>query len=166
MKKIVEFLKDIKYELVLIVFIIFYLIFVGQRVVVNGESMMPTYHDGQNLYVNKLTRINDKYNRFDIITFYPQGRRDYILIKRVIGLPGENIKIDEQGNILINDILLEESYGAERITEGLGTDITLKEDEYFVLGDNRNHSADSRDEAVGPINIKHIIGRVVQWKKR
>jgi signal peptidase I len=93
---------------------------------------------------------------------------DTLLIKRIIGLPGENVRIDEDGNIYINDEILEENYGKETIMpyredggENLGIaleGITLGEDEYFVLGDNRNASKDSR--FIGPVNRKDISGRI------
>lgn len=90
--------------------------------------------------------------RYEDNTFY---------IKRIIGLPGETIQIDGEGNIWINGEILEESYGREIIRDpGLAVEpITLGEDEYFVMGDNRNNSSDSRVEAVGNIHRDEIIGR-------
>ena len=84
-------------------------------------------------------------------------------IKRIIGLPGETIQIDEVGTIYINGEVLQESYGREIISEkhrGLASEpITLGEDEYFVMGDNRNNSSDSRLAEVGNIKRDQIIGR-------
>lgn len=133
--------------------------FVGQRTVVNGVSMQPTLSDGDNLIVDKLSyRFRDP-DRFDIIVF-PQGDGRYF-IKRIIGLPGENIRIDEDGSIYIDGEKLSESYGKEVIQDpGLAKDgIELGADEYFVLGDNRNDSMDSRMAEVGPIVGERIIGR-------
>ena len=118
--------------------------FVGQRTVVNGVSMQPTLSDGDNLIVDKLSyRFRDP-DRFDIIVF-PQGDGRYF-IKRIIGLPGESVRIDEDGSIYIDGEKLSESYGKEVIQNpGLAKDgIELGADEYFVLGDNRNDSMDSR----------------------
>ena len=76
-------------------------------------------------------------------------------------MPGETVRIDGDGNIYINDEVLEESYGKE-VMQSPGRayeEITLAEDEYFVLGDNRNHSSDSREPSVGNIRRQNIIGR-------
>lgn len=134
--------------------------FVGQRTRVDGRSMMNTLHDGDNLIVEKLSyRFSDP-KRFDIIVFPPTGKKEYY-IKRIIGLPGETVQIDENGNIYINGGLLEENYGAETIQNPgrAANPITLGDDEYFVMGDNRNNSKDSRSEEVGNVKRSQIIGR-------
>ena len=134
--------------------------FVGQRPRVDGRSMMNTLHDGDNLIVEKLSyRFSDP-KRFDIIVFPPTGKKEYY-IKRIIGLPGETVQIDENGNIYINGELLEENYGAETIQNPgrAAKPITLGDDEYFVMGDNRNNSKDSRSEEVGNVKRSQIIGR-------
>ena len=133
--------------------------FVGQRTVVNGVSMQPTLSDGDNLIVDKLSyRFHDP-DRFDIIVFHQEDGRYFI--KRIIGLPGESVRIDEDGFIYINGEKLQESYGKEVMRDpGLAKDgIQLGADEYFVLGDNRNDSMDSRMAEVGPIVGERIIGR-------
>lgn len=134
--------------------------FVGQRTRVDGRSMMNTLHDGDNLIVEKLSyRFSDP-KRFDIIVFPPTGKKEYY-IKRIIGLQGETVQIDENGNIYINGELLEENYGAETIQNPgrAAKPITLGDDEYFVMGDNRNNSKDSRSEEVGNVKRSQIIGR-------
>ena len=134
--------------------------FVGQRTRVDGRSMMNTLHDGDNLIVEKLSyRFSDP-KRFDIIVFPPTGKKEYY-IKRIIGLPGETVQIDENGDIYINGELLEENYGAETIQNPgrAAKPITLGDDEYFVMGDNRNNSKDSRSEEVGNVKRSQIIGR-------
>ena len=134
--------------------------FVGQRTRVDGRSMMNTLHDGDKLIVEKLSyRFSDP-KRFDIIVFPPTGKKEYY-IKRIIGLPGETVQIDENGNIYINGELLEENYGAETIQNPgrAAKPITLGDDEYFVMGDNRNNSKDSRSEEVGNVKRSQIIGR-------
>ena len=144
----------------LVAFITFLIIhFVGQRTVVNGVSMQPTLSDGDNLIVDKLSyRFHDP-DRFDIIVFPQEDGRYFI--KRIIGLPGESVRIDEDGFIYINGEKLQESYGKEVMRDpGLAKDgIQLGADEYFVLGDNRNDSMDSRMAEVGPIVGERIIGR-------
>ncbi len=134
--------------------------FVGQRTYVSGSSMENTLSDGDNLIVDKITyRFSDP-QRYDIIVF-PFHYADHVYyIKRIIGLPGETVQIVD-GDIYIDGEILRESYGREVIKDsGLATEpIELGEDEYFVLGDNRNDSTDSRDPSVGKIHRDEIIGR-------
>ena len=134
--------------------------FVGQRTVVDGRSMNATLNDRDNLIVEKLSyRFSDP-KRFDIIVFPPQGAPKEHYIKRIIGLPGETVQIDKDGNIYINGEILEENYGLETIQNpGRASEpITLGDDEYFVLGDNRNNSTDSRMEKVGNVKRETITG--------
>ncbi|MCI8528184.1 MAG: signal peptidase I [Lachnospiraceae bacterium] len=137
--------------------------YVGQRTAVEGSSMEPTLSDKDNLIVDKISYRFQEPERFDIIVFSFKYKEDTYYIKRIIGLPGETVRIDEEGNIYINDEILEESYGREVIkaeTMGLAREtIVIGEDEYFVLGDNRNNSTDSRSPLVGNVNRKDIIGR-------
>lgn len=148
---------------ILIVFVLTFLVinYVGQRTQVSGSSMESTLSDKDNLIVDKISyRFHDP-ERFDIIVFPYLHKEDTYYIKRIIGLPGETVQIDESGNIYINGSVLEESYGRE-VIENPGTAaemIQLGEDEYFVLGDNRNASSDSRDPSVGLILRENIIGR-------
>lgn len=137
------------------------LTFVGQRTQVSGHSMEPMLDDGDNLIVDKITYRFSEPKRFDIIVFPFQYKEHTYYIKRIIGLPGESVRIDENGNIFVNGEQLKEGYGAEVIQDpGLAaSEIHLGEDEYFVLGDNRNNSSDSRDPSVGNIHKKDIIGR-------
>lgn len=161
------FMKLILRLLIYVVLIcgITYLIlhYVAQRTVVDGSSMESTLHDKDNLIIDKLTyRFHDP-KRFDIIVFpYQEGKKVYY-IKRIIGLPGESVRIDTQGNIYINEKELQESYGREVMKDpGMALNgITLGKDEYFVLGDNRNDSTDSRSDKVGLVKRKDIIGRAV-----
>ncbi|MBS6396502.1 MAG: signal peptidase I [Clostridiales bacterium] len=134
--------------------------FVGQRTYVSGSSMENTLSDGDNLIVDKLTyRFSDP-ERFDIIVFPFRYEEHVYYIKRIIGLPGETIQIRD-GDIYVDGEILYESYGREVMKgAGLAADpVTLGEDEYFVLGDNRNDSTDSRDPSVGAIHRDEIVGR-------
>ena len=134
--------------------------FVGQRTHVSGESMKNTLDHGDQLIVDKITyRFRDP-ERFDIIVFPFHYKENTYYIKRIIGLPGETVQIAD-GTIYINGQVLEESYGREVMQDpGIAAEpITLGEDEYFVLGDNRNQSSDSRDPSVGLIHRDEIIGR-------
>lgn len=147
----------------LIVLCLTYLVihFVGQRTQVSGSSMEPKLSDKDNLIVDKITYKFKEPERFDIIVFPYKHKEDTYYIKRIIGLPGETVYIDGEGNIYINDELLDESYGKEIILDAgnAGKPITLGKDEYFVMGDNRNNSSDSRDPMVGNIKREDIIGR-------
>lgn len=134
--------------------------YVGQRTQVDGHSMENTLFDGDNLIVDKISyRFTDP-KRFDIIVFPYHYKEDTYYIKRIIGLPGETVQIRD-GEIYIDGAILEEDYGKETmLTSGRAADqIQLGEDEYFVLGDNRNHSEDSRFDDVGNIERSEIIGR-------
>ena len=135
--------------------------FVGQRTEVEGASMENTLHNGDNLIVDKLSyRFHDP-ERFDIIVFPFQFQDNTYYIKRIIGLPGETVQIMDDG--YINGEKLEENYGMEVIkpeTIGRAAEpIELGDDEYFVMGDNRNNSSDSRTDMVGNIKRENIIGK-------
>ncbi|MCM1569881.1 MAG: signal peptidase I [Roseburia sp.] len=137
--------------------------YVGQRTEVDGASMEPTLYHKNQLIVDKISyRFRDP-KRFEIIVFPFKYEEKTYYIKRIIGMPGETVQIDEDGNIYIDGEILEEHYGKEVILpETIGRaeePIVLGEDEYFVMGDNRNNSSDSRTEAVGNIKKKDIIGR-------
>lgn len=135
--------------------------FVVQRIVVQGESMESTLSDGDNLLVDKITYRFHEPKRFDIVVFPYAYEKNTFYIKRVIGLPGETVFISNSGEIFINDEPLTENYGSAVMTDpGLaGNSVYLASNEYFVLGDNRNHSADSRDPSIGPVKRDKIIGR-------
>lgn len=137
--------------------------FVGQRTAVDGSSMEPMLSDGDNLLVDKISYRFREPQRYDIIVFPFQYEANTYYIKRIIGLPGETVRIDLEGNIYINEEILPENYGREIISPdkvGIAIDpVVLGEDEYFVLGDNRNNSMDSRSSVVGNIKRKDIVGR-------
>lgn len=145
------------------VLLITYLIvqYVGQRTEVVGSSMESTLSDGDNLIVDKITYRFQDPERYDIIVFPFQYEEDTYYIKRIIGMPGETVQIGEDGTIYINGEILEESYGKEVLQDpGIARNkIQLGDDEYFVMGDNRNNSTDSRQVSVGNIRKKDILGR-------
>lgn len=156
-----EILSTSLYLLVVLCLTYLVITFVGQRTEVSGESMETTLSNGDNLIVDKITYRFQEPKRFDIIVFPFQYAEETYYIKRIIGLPGETVHIDNEGKIYINGEILPESYGREIIRNpGIASqDIVLESDEYFVMGDNRNNSSDSRDPVVGNIHRDDIIGR-------
>lgn len=135
--------------------------YILQRTIVMGDSMQNTLHDGDNLWVEKLSYHFDQLKRFDVIVFYPYGKdNSEYFIKRIIGLPGETVQIIGD-TIYINSVPISESFGKEPMeTAGIAADVIwLAEDEYFVLGDNRSISKDSRSYEVGPVKKENIDGR-------
>ena len=160
-KKLKEILSTSLYLLIVLIGTFLVVTYVGQRTKVMGASMEPTLIDGDNLIVDKISYRFEDPQRFDIIVFPFRYKEKTYYIKRIIGLPGETVYIDEEGNIYIDGEILNESYGKEIIADqGRAFEpITLGEDEYFVMGDNRNNSSDSRDPVVGNIRRDELIGK-------
>lgn len=161
-------INNILYLIISLVIIVggVYLImhFIARPYIVKGVSMRPTIEEKDFLIVNRLAYNKNAPQRFDIIVFennYSQDPyQDYV--KRIIGLPGETVQIMND-TIYINTEELEEFYGLESQIEDLGNigfPYALGTDEYFVLGDNRNESVDSRYTAIGPVKENEITGRV------
>ncbi len=162
MKKVLkEILSTSLYLLFVLCAVYLVIHFVGQRTQVQGSSMEPKLSSEDNLIVDKISYRFHEPERFDIVVFPFRYEENTFYIKRVIGLPGETIQIDEMGNILVNGEVLEESYGKE-VIQNPGRayeEIVLADDEYFLMGDNRNNSTDSRDPSVGNVRRDEIIGR-------
>ena len=137
--------------------------YVLQRTIVSGSSMESTLHNKENLLVEKVSyRFKDP-DRFDVIVFYPYGREsDDYYIKRVIGLPGETVQI-KGDTIYINGEEIKEYYGKDpMVYAGIAEEpLKLADDEFFVLGDNREVSEDSRNEEVGPVKRENIEGKAI-----
>lgn len=132
--------------------------YVAHHTSVEGSSMEPTLVDGDRVIVENVSYRLHEPERFDIIVFPNAQGVNYI--KRIIALPGETIQIID-GYIYINDEILDENYGNEVIVDpGLAADkIVLGQNEYFVLGDNRNGSIDSRREELGNVKREQIKGK-------
>lgn len=132
--------------------------FVASHTKVEGNSMESTLENGDDIIVEKFSYITSDPERYDIIVFRESESVNYI--KRVIALPGETIQITE-GKIYINERAVFDAYGNAKMEDGgiAEKPIKLGQDEYFVLGDNRNASKDSRDKAVGVIKRDQIIGK-------
>lgn len=134
--------------------------YVGQKTLVDGSSMSPTLEDGDVLIVDKLSYRFREPERFDIVVFRYLYKENSYYIKRIIGLPGETVQIKD-GQIYIDGKQLEEDFGNALMTNPgrANQPITLGSDEYFVLGDNRNVSSDSRDPSVANVAAEQIVGR-------
>lgn len=133
--------------------------FIGRPVIVNGKSMSPTLSSNDRLIT---LNVYGALNRGDIVAIKRTDGEP--LIKRIIGLPGETVDIDYNNNkVIINGNPLSETYIPEAMIEPsfkmMNFPLTLQKDCYFVMGDNRNHSSDSRDVNIGVINKSDIFGR-------
>jgi signal peptidase I len=139
-------------------FIVYYTV---EKTDMVGVSMEETLYDGDSIIINKFSyRFRDP-RRFEVIVFKQSGKEhSYYNIKRIIGLPGETVQIKD-AKIYINGEVIEEPMNAEpMINFGLAEEeISLEENEYFVLGDNRNNSEDSRFASIGTIRREEIIGK-------
>lgn len=149
------------YIIILLVVINVFVTFVGQQVKVDGASMEYTLQNNDALLVDKVSYRFKEPKRFDIVIFPSPYDKSELYIKRIIGLPGETVQINKKGEILIDGEILEEDYGAEVIEDPwLAKDeLQIATNEYFVLGDNRNVSSDSRDPDVGMIKESQIKGK-------
>lgn len=155
-----EILGWIVYLFFVIACVYLIITYVGQRTLVSGTSMENALHDEDNLIVDKITYRLREPERYEIIVFPYRYEENTHYIKRIIGLPGETIQIID-GYVYINGRQLDEHYGKEvMVNPGIAEEpIELGADEYFVLGDNRNISSDSRDASVGVLKRDEIIGR-------
>ena len=149
-------------EIVAVIGLAYFIInFALEKTRMLGDSMNITLETEDPIIINKLAYVFSKPKRFDVIVFKQSGdEHNYYNIKRIIGLPGETVQISE-GQVYINGELLEEPMAVESIQiPGLAADeITLDENEYFVLGDNRNNSEDSRFANIANVVSDEIIGK-------
>jgi len=156
LKELYSFTK----EIVITILVVFFIItFVVQPTTVDGHSMNPTLQNQDQLLIEKVSQRFSGIERYDIIVF-PYEQENKYFIKRVIGMPGETIDIVD-GLVYIDGEVLDEPHDFDLITE-YGSDtlpLTIPEGHYFVLGDNRNHSKDSRYSSVGFIAEDDILGK-------
>ncbi len=138
------------------------ILFVAQSFLVEGYSMEPTLHNGERVLVEKLSYRLRKPKRGEIVIIQNPLQKKEKYIKRIIGVPGDFIEIKE-GSVYLNGIILQEEYIAEPVAFWYNKYFLVPEGHVFVLGDNRNHSDDSR--RIGPIPYDNILGRVlfVYW---
>lgn len=137
----------------------FLFVYFFEVVTVSGTSMEPSFANGDVLCLDKFMYKFVMAERFDVIAFKTDNS-DTVYVKRIIGLPGEKVQI-KNGSVYIDGRLLEDDIEAESILNSgdAGEILTLLEDEYFVLGDNRNNSEDSRFASIGVVKEADIIGR-------
>lgn len=160
-KEIIEWARALIGALVLTAIIIFFI----RPTVVYGPSMEPSYYDREYLLISKAYVYAKGLDRGDVIIFKTHLKLDNgsekNLIKRIVGVSGDTVEITD-GKVIVNGTAIEESYTDGSLTESFGeTKWIVGEDEFFVLGDNRDNSKDSRFEDVGLVNKKTIMGKVM-----
>lgn len=155
---VVNWIVDVIVVLSIAWFVVFAM---GRQLVVSGQSMEPELSQGEVVLMNRIIYHLRKPERFDIVAFEKEGEKGKYYMKRIIGMPGETVQIKD-GLVYIDDRLLEAEDGLQRAAlAGLAEHpITLGEDEYFLLGDNRESSEDSRFVNVGNVKEEQIGGIV------
>ena len=160
-----KIIKDILEMLVgsaVAVFLAFVIVFsAGMRTSVVGDSMEPVLYNGQEILMNRLIYRISMPQRGDVIVFLPNGNQNsHFYVKRVVGLPGETVQIRD-GSVYIDGVLLAEDESLDKIADpGIAqNELELSSDEFFVLGDNRNSSEDSRSGNIGAVKKDTIIGK-------
>lgn len=147
----------------MVAFVLFFLNYVGQRVQVDGNSMETTLQNEDQLIVDCFSYhfLRDP-KRFEVVVFRLKDEPETYYVKRIIGLPGESVQIINS-TIYINGVAIEDPYApVGGYTPGDAAEvIRLGENEYFVMGDNRNNSTDSRSPKVGPVNKDQLVGRAI-----
>lgn len=170
LRKIYSILIDLVETLVIagaIFVVIYYFFFRPYQV--NGESMFPTYHDGEYILTNLIALKVDSPKRGDVVVFKSPTNNEKDFIKRVIGQPGDTVRLQD-GKVYVNGQELDESiylasgvrtYGGSFLADG--AQVVVPADNYFVLGDNRNFSSDSREW--GFVEKEKLIGKslIVYW---
>lgn len=160
--KIIKDVLEMIVGSVIAIFLAFVIVFsVGMRTSVVGDSMEPGLYNGQEILMNRVLYRLSSPKRGDVVVFLPNGNQNsHFYVKRVVGLPGETIQIKD-GNVYIDDVLLEENESFDKMIDaGIAENaLELATDEYFVLGDNRNSSEDSRSGNVGAVKRDNIIGK-------
>ena len=150
-------------EIAIVCFLAFVIVwYFGQRVSTIGDSMKPVLENGDITLVNRIVYNASRPKRGDIIAFHPNGNeKSYCYIKRIVGLPGETVELKD-GQVYINGEAIKEKY--ETIpwedTGVIEEAVVLKDDEYFVLGDDRQNSEDSRNSEIGNVKREEIEGKV------
>ncbi len=145
-----KFIKELIPYIIIIISVVIIRTFIVTPVRVDGVSMSPTLENNEILILNK---VDKSYNRFDVIVFNYNNEK---LVKRIIGLPGETIKVKDN-KLYINNKYINEEF-THRLTDDYEYERVIPSNTYFVMGDNRSNSLDSR--FIGPINKQNIEGTV------
>jgi signal peptidase I len=154
---ILRFLIEAIETVVLAVVLFLIINTVSARIRVDGHSMEPSFHSGNFVIVNKLAYRFGDFHRGDVIVFPSPNSNGEDLIKRVVGLPGDRIRISD-GQVYVNELLLSEPY-INGPPSGDLHEITVRGDALYVMGDNRNNSSDSR--TWGPLDVENVLGKAV-----
>ena len=144
-----------------LMFAVLLVVFVIQPVKVEGTSMLPRLHDGERIFVNKMVYYGlPDITRGDVVVFWFPDDPTKSYVKRVIGMPGETVEVRE-GHILINGQALEEAYLEKDLNHATVSQppVVVKQHYFFVMGDNRDHSSDSRSWGLVP--EKYIYGKAL-----
>ena len=154
-----EWIKDIAIALIIAIVIVQFV----KPTIVKQSSMEPNFHDKDYLFVSKQAYRFNEPQRGDVVVFdsslTDEDGNDKLLIKRIIGLPGEELDIIDE-KVYINGVMLDETYTMDGTTYGEIKDLVIPEGEYFCMGDNRDVSIDSRDPAVGCVDESQLVGKV------
>jgi signal peptidase I len=161
--EILEYVQAFAVAIVLAAFII---TFIAQSFVVEGSSMEPSLHNRERLLVNKLVYRFRKPEYGDVVVFRYPANPKRRFIKRVIGVPGDEVEVRD-GFVIVNGMTLDEDYTMD-LTYGYFGPKTVPDGHYFVLGDNRNNSDDSRYPDVGFVPMANIVGKAsfIWWPPR
>lgn len=159
-EKIRVTLGYIFWVLLAILLAVFFVVFEGIQTSVIGSSMEPVLYNGQEIMIDRLTYNFFKPKRGDVIVFLPNGNENsHYYVKRVIAVPGDTIQIKD-GVVILNGELQPLLFSDKIAEPGVAVEeITIMDDEYFVMGDNCNNSEDSRSANLGNINISTIYGK-------
>lgn len=154
--KVIKWIVDI---VVVVAIALFFVVYLGEETNIIGNSMASALEDGQVVLIDRMTYKLMSPGRFDVVVYKSKTVENQYVIKRVIGLPGETIKI-EDSKIYINGEVLEDKYFTGNYESGYASEeIKIGNNQYFVMGDNRNLSEDSRFEYIGNINEEDIVGK-------
>jgi signal peptidase I len=154
-KEIKSWIRTVIFSIIIAVTILQFFSFF----LVSGSSMMPTFENNDYLIVKKQVLGNFEYKKNDIIIFKVKIKSNKDLVKRIIATEGDHIQIVNDV-VYVNDKMLKEKYILSNETKG-NIDLFVNNNCFFVMGDNREVSFDSRSESVGEINIENVLGKVI-----